>query len=87
MNWDYRLIFLIFCLPYFQLLNNKLVKHVCSVSVLLSMNVLLMHAFGRHAVNADKMSQFFLFAVIFVALSYELSLRTFFAKGVGQAAK
>jgi hypothetical protein len=87
MNWDYRLIFLIFCLPYFQSLNNKLVKHVCSVSVLLSMNVLLMHSFGRPAINASKMSQFFLFAAIFVALSYELSLRTLFAKSVGQVAK
>ena len=78
MNWDYRLIFLIFCLPYFQLLNNKLVKHVYSVSVLLSMNVLLMHTFGRFAVNASKMSQFFLFVVVFVALSYELSTRALF---------
>ena len=87
MNWDYRLIFLIFCLPYFQSLNNRLVKHVSSVSVLLSMNVLLMHSFGRLAINASKISQFFLFAVIFVALSYELSLRTLFTKGVGQVAK
>jgi len=87
MNWDYRLIFLIFCLPYFQLLNNKIVKHACSVGVLLSMNVLLMRNFGRYAINADKMSQFFLFAAVFVALSYELSLSTIFAKDVGQAAE
>lgn len=83
MNWDYRLIFLLFCLPYFQLLKNKLVQHVSSVSVLLSMNVLLMSTLGQFAIKASQMSKFFLFVVIFVALSYELSSRALFTKDEG----
>jgi hypothetical protein len=74
-NWDYRLIFLLFCLPYFQSFKNRLVLHASSVSVLLAMNVLLMVNLGPYAIIANQLFKFFLFAVVFVALSHELSSR------------
>jgi len=75
-NWDYRLIFLLFCLPYLRLLKSKLLLHAASVSVLLSMNVLLMVNLGQAGIIANHMCKFFLFAVIFVALNHELSARS-----------
>lgn len=86
-NWDYRLIFLLFCLPYFQLLKNKLVLHAASASVLLAMNVLLMVNLGQYAIIANQLCKFFLFAVVFAALSHELSSRALLAKSGERAAQ
>jgi hypothetical protein len=84
-NWDYRLVFLLFCLPYFLSLKNKFVLHAASVSVLLAMNVLLMVNLGQVGIIVNQLCKFFLFAVIFVALSHELSSGTLLAKSGEQA--
>ncbi len=38
-NWDYRLIFLLFCIPYILFIQNQFVKHSMLISILLSSNI------------------------------------------------
>jgi hypothetical protein len=38
-NWDYRLIFLLFCIPYILSIRNGLVRHSLLIGILLSSNV------------------------------------------------
>jgi hypothetical protein len=37
-NWDYRLIFLLFCVPYILSIQNRLVKHSMLIGIILSSN-------------------------------------------------
>ncbi len=41
-NWDYRLIFLIFCMPYLLRIKNQPVKHFTLLSIVLAQNTLLL---------------------------------------------
>lgn len=83
-NWDYRLVFLLLCLPYIQSLKNKFILHITSVCVLFSMNVLLMDIsgpfmdiLGPFIDTTIEMSKFYLFVAISIAVTHELSSRTF----------
>ena len=72
MNWDYRLVFLLFCLPYFLTLRSRFLLHASSIVVLLTMNVLLLGSIGQFWVSVAHVGKYFLFVVVFIALVYEL---------------
>ena len=72
LNWDYRLIFLLFCLPYFQSLKSRSLRHIVSISVVLAMNVLLISNLGLAGLVINQLCKFLLFFAIFIALNHEL---------------
>lgn len=68
-NWDYRLIFLIFCIPYVQKIANSIVKNITLILILTASNQALLYlTFNRVGITICKFSKALLFIAIAVIL-------------------
>jgi len=69
-NWDYRLIFLLFCIPYLLNIQNRLVKHSILISILVSSNsmflssALVLQIIGQFGISLCIMSKYYTFIMI-----------------------
>jgi ribose transport system permease protein len=71
-NWDYRLIFLLICIPYILSVQNSYVKHSILIGILLSSNVsILGDYFGQSGVNLCTISKYYLFIMVTACLVKE----------------
>lgn len=78
-NWDYRLIFLIFCVPYIMKLDDGFLRFGLSVFLICSLNQLPLHyALGFIGVGVNILSKLILF-VLFSPIIY-LELKHNFKK-------
>jgi len=64
-NWDYRLVFLLFCVPYLLGLENKIMRYVSLVGILLSMNLMSLNAMlGKLGTGLNILSKTVLFVLL-----------------------
>jgi len=69
-NWDYRLIFLLFCIPYLLNIQNRLVKHSILISILVSSNsmflssALVLQIIGQFGISLCIMCKYYTFIMI-----------------------
>ena len=77
-NWDYRLIFLLFCIPYILNIQHKLVKHSLLLSILVSSNSMflssntVMQIIGQFGISLCIMSKYYTFIMITSLLIKEI---------------
>lgn len=73
-NWDYRLIFLLFCIPYILSIKNNLVRRSTLISILISLNITIgMNFLTKYIEFISMLSKYYLFLVIFACLLNELN--------------
>lgn len=69
-NWDYRLIFLLFCIPYLLNIQNRLLKHSILISILVSSNsmflssALVLQIIGQFGISLCIMCKYYTFIMI-----------------------
>ena len=69
-NWDYRLIFLLFCFPYLLNIQNRFVKHSILISILISSNSMFLSSnqifekIGQFGISLCIMSKYYTFIII-----------------------
>jgi hypothetical protein len=69
-NWDYRLIFLLFCIPYLLNIQNRFVKHSILISILISSNSMFVSSnqifelIGQFGISLCIMSKYYTFIMI-----------------------
>ena len=69
-NWDYRLIFLLFCIPYLLNIQNRFVKHSILISILISSNSMFLSSnqifeiIGQFGISLCIMSKYYTFIMI-----------------------
>jgi len=89
-NWDYRLIFILLCIPFLHSLSSPIIKYFSLCSVILAMNQLILTKLaGRAGMSINivaKLALFTLFAAILIklcqdCLNFVIGLR---ADGVDQ---
>lgn len=71
-NWDYRLIFLFFCIPYILSIRKKLFMHITLCCILFSLNVLIIEHLGKYIMWCTMFSKYYLFLIITTFLIKEL---------------
>ena len=63
-NWDYRLIFLIFCVPYVMKINDRFLRLSLAVLLLCALNQILLNImFGPFGTGVNILSKILLFIV------------------------
>ena len=76
-NWDYRLIFLLFCIPYLLNLENRILKHSILLSILISSNSMLFTSnkgfelIGQFGISLCIMCKYYTFIMITALLIKE----------------
>ena len=76
-NWDYRLIFLLFCIPYLLNLENRILKHSILLSILISSNSMLFTSskgfelIGQSGISMCIMCKYYTFIMITALLIKE----------------
>lgn len=74
-NWDYRLIFLLLCVPLLMKLEVKSLRYGLGVLLIFAMNYMLMNALlGKLGVAVNIFSKIFLFVVIFAMILLKLKV-------------
>ena len=74
-NWDYRLVFLIFCIPYILLLNDYYIKYTILISIIMASNYRnISQLLGLTGAWLNTASKSFLFVSISIIMYHELSL-------------
>jgi len=77
-NWDYRLIFLIFCLPYILSINNRSIKYPTMVCLFISHNIVTGEkVFPNHIENISFVCKHFIFIIILACLIKESYVELF----------
>jgi hypothetical protein len=72
-NWDYRLIFLLLCIPYILCIQNRVLKHSVLICILLSSNAtILMQFFGQSGIYLGLLSKYYVFLMVSACLVREL---------------
>lgn len=73
-NWDYRLIFLLLCIPYITKINYRLLRYTLYGMLLCAFNQLLLYAMlGSFGLGLNIFSKFFLF--IFFSITTLIKLK------------
>jgi hypothetical protein len=76
-NWDYRLIYLLFCIPYLLKIKNRILKHSILLSILISSNSMLFTsnqifgAIGQFGISLCIMCKYYTFIMITALLIKE----------------
>lgn len=76
-NWDYRLIFLLFCVPYLLNLDNRFLKHSILLSILISSNSMfftsnrIFELIGQPGISLCIMCKYYTFIMITALLIKE----------------
>jgi hypothetical protein len=73
-NWDYRLIFLLFCIPYILFIENDFIKHSTLFCILISMNIVVVRDISPDYVSV--ISKHYAFLVIAACLLKELKIES-----------
>ncbi len=79
-NWDYRLIFLIFCVPYFQQIRNRVPRYLMLGCLLFATNQLILYAslnFVGLAINILSKCVLFVFMSAMVLSMLEVQMPMF----------
>ncbi len=64
-NWDYRLIFLIFCIPYILAISEKLPRYLLLACILIASNQLILYfVFGVFGVAVNILAKCVIFAMM-----------------------
>jgi hypothetical protein len=77
-NWDYRLIFLLFCIPYIMNIQHKPIKYLLLFSIIVSINSLflstntIMHIIGQFGISLCIMCKYSTFILITSLLVKEI---------------
>jgi len=72
-NWDYRLVFLILCIPYILELKNIYVKNGILLAILAALNQwVLLHYFSKAGMNLNFACKSFLFVTLAALMYREL---------------
>jgi hypothetical protein len=72
-NWDYRLVFLLLCMPYILSIQGGFVKHSMLISILLASNaMLLMEFLGPIGFYLSTLGKYYCFIMVSACLVREL---------------
>ena len=73
-NWDYRLIFLMLCIPYILSIQGRVVRHAMLIGILLASNGPLIGDFyGQPGIMIGALSRYFVFLMVTACLVREFS--------------
>jgi hypothetical protein len=70
-NWDYRLIFLLLCLPYILAIQNAFIRHSMLIGILLSSNGFTLWAILGQNVLLGAISKYYVFLMVTACLVRE----------------
>ena len=73
-NWDYRLIFLLFCIPYILSIQNKLIKHSMLTGIFLASNAGFLYwgNYSQYIVLLSVAIKYFVFIMVSACLVKEI---------------
>lgn len=71
-NWDYRLIFLILCLPYLLRIKNQPIKHFTALSLVFAQNTILLGEMSTPALYLSIACKLIVFIIISALLLAEI---------------
>ena len=75
-NWDYRLIFLMLCVPYLMSLDDRYLRSLISVSLIIAFNQLPLHfVLGPTGVGVNILSKLILAVFFTVIIMVDLRAR------------
>jgi hypothetical protein len=78
-NFDYRMIFLIFCIPYIYLIKNKIIKNISLIFIILASNqIIMVKIFGFFGFMVTFFSKIILFNILFI-LIIDFLLKNYFS--------
>jgi hypothetical protein len=89
-NWDYRLIFLLLCIPYILSIQSVLVRYSTLIGILLSANAIVMWSTNQYLPVFGATSKYYVFIIVTACLVREVinhmsaislaSMKTYFKK-------
>ena len=72
-NWDYRLIFLLLCIPYILSIQSRFVRHSMLIGILLASNALILWENLGQSVMPGAISKYYVFIMVTACLIREFS--------------